>query len=269
MLKNLTAVIPTFTNDVGLTKLVEQLARTKIGMVIVDNCPNEVKKKLADAYKAVYLPQKINMGFAKAVNLGIHKAKTEWVLIVNDDVEVETNDTQQMGKHAVAQLRDEAVKRGWVAVSPVLIKPDQMIENVGYQVLPIGKVVLNFDTVKCSDKDLDGLTAACLLIKRHVFTELGGFDESFFAYLEDVDLFLRIKEKGYAFGVAADVFVIHHHQQTSQKNPKRKAYLDMVNWWRVVLKHPHRFIFSPTLPLMLVERIRNVSGLVKAQAYTS
>jgi len=35
------------------------------------------------------------------------------------------------------------------------------------------------------------LTAACLLVKTEVFKKLGGFDESFFVYLEDVDFFLR------------------------------------------------------------------------------
>ena len=82
----LSAIIPTYTNDYGLFKLISQLKKIKdIEIIIVDNKPNDEKRKKLKNF--TYLPQQKNLGFAKAVNLASKKAKGEWLLILNDDIE--------------------------------------------------------------------------------------------------------------------------------------------------------------------------------------
>lgn len=233
-----TAIIPTLHNQSGLKRLMNELDLIHIPAVVINN-------------------QETNLGFAKAVNAGAKRAKTEWLLILNDDVE-------GISYQSIQRLIDQAINNNWVAVTPKLINPKGEIENIGYRVLPVGKVALNFDASNNTDRELDGLTAACLLINRQVFEKLHGFDESFFAYLEDVDLFLRLKTAGYHFGVVPEVQVIHDHMATSKTMGNFKARQDLVNWWRMVVKHPKKFILSPTLPSMLIERGRNVSGWIKA-----
>jgi len=235
---SMTAIIPTLNNPQGLTKLKQELDQAKIPTIIVDN-------------------SKHNRGFAVAVNWGAKQAQTEWLLILNDDVEGVT-------KEAIKQLSETAIKNKWSAISPILTNPNGEVENIGYTVLPIGKVRLNFDKTKVSDKDLDGLTAACLLIKRETFRKMGGFDESFFAYLEDVDLFLHLKQAGFHFGLDTRMAVVHHHMSTTRKIKGFKEKRDLINWWRIIFKHRKRFCLSPTtLPLMLIERGKNLSGWLK------
>lgn len=265
-LTQITAIIPTLNNQAGLRQLLTELSVAEIPVVVVNNNRLQMTDDGLPKNKITIIETPKNLGFAGAVNLGAKDAKTEWLLILNDDVKGLTRQSvNPSASSGLSQLIRQAVDHDWVAISPVLVNPEGKIENIGYQVLPVGKVKLNFDKTKNTDQDLDGLTAACLLIKTKVFKQLKGFDESFFAYLEDVDLFLRLKGDGYNFGIDIKTEVIHRHQTTSQtlkKNFKQKQ--DLINWWRIVFKHPRRFIFQPQILGMLVERGRNASGYLKA-----
>lgn len=248
-----TAIIPTLSNTKGLALLVKELRQIRgLKVIVIDNQPNPEKEALLHKKKELYLPQQKNLGFAEAVNRGVKQATTEWVLILNDDIE---DVTAQL----LSRLANKAEKEKWAAVSPVLTNRQGSIENIGYQVLPIGRVELNFAPKQDSSKHLDGLTAACLLVKKQVFDSVGGFDISFFAYLEDVDFFLTLKSLGYTFGVDVESEVIHNHLTTSKTKKSFKEKQDLINWWRIYKKHK-QVKFSPAF---LLERGRNVSGLVK------
>jgi len=255
----LSAIIPTLTNEQGLFKLVSQLKKIKdIEIIIVDNKPNENKKKLK---KFIYLPQTKNLGFAKGVNIGAKKAKGKWLLILNDDIE-------QITQKLIKKMLNFAQKNHLDAVSPVLVKPTGEVENYGYNVLPIGKIQLLTHPITnnqslITNNDLDGLTAACLFIKKDVFKKVSGFDESFFAYLEDVDLFLRLKKQGFRFGIDPKTFVIHNHMTTSSKMGYFKEKQDFVNWIRIILKNWGVKKIIRYFPGIIIERGRNLSGLIK------
>jgi GT2 family glycosyltransferase len=158
------------------------------------------------------------------------------------------------------------------ALSPILVNPEGEIENCGYQVLPYGKIKLirelpitDYPTSSRSPGlrgaiELDGLTAACLLIKTEVFKTLKGFNESFFAYLEDVDFFIRFKKAGYRFTVDPNIKVLHCQMTTSKQMGSFKERQDVINWWRLYFKHPDMFKFNIKF---MIERLRNVSGFLK------
>jgi GT2 family glycosyltransferase len=269
-----TAIIPTMLNDSGLFYLVNKLTQDKILTIIIDNQPNAKKQNLKNNPILTYLPQSKNLGFAAAVNLGAKVAKTDWLLILNDDIELKP---KQTFSQLILQLIDYAQQNKLVAVSPVLVNKQARVENYGYRVLPYGKVELNLDPKislfgngtqslsrngKFANGSIDGLTAACLLIKRDVFLKANGFDEKFFAYLEDIDLFLTLKEQNYAFAVCPKLSIIHNHLTTSSKlRPGFKQKQDLRNWILLSMKHPNLFKLNL---LYLIERLRNFSGLIKA-----
>ena len=175
--------------------------------------------------------------------------------MLNDDIEFNNH-------QIIDQLITLTEKQKLDAISPLLKNPNGHIENVGYQVLPYGKVLLINDLINSHEtKQLDGITAACLLIKTQVFKQLNGFDESFFAYLEDVDFFLRFNKIGYRMGIAHNIEVIHNHMTTSSTMGNFKARQDMINWWRLYFKHKDKFKFNYQY---IIERLRNISGFIKA-----
>lgn len=172
------------------------------------------------------MPQKKNLGFAAAVNLAAKKARTPWLVILNDDLQIKDPKT-------FSKMLKFAKKHNLSAVSPVLKTPKGEIENMGYRVLPFGKVEL----VKEIEGNIDGLSATCLLIKRQVFEKAGGFDKRFFAYLEDVDLFLRLKKRGEKFGICPDTEIIHYHMTTSSNMGVFKQKQDFKNWILLISKN--------------------------------
>lgn len=251
-------VIPTFTNSVGLIKLMTQLAKYDGEVIIVDNKPSDEKKVAAKKLlkHGIYLPQAANLGFARGVNEGVNHATSPWLAILNDDLVLPSKDT-------LSELVSFCEKKKWEAVSPILEKPNGTLENYGYTLLPMGRVALNSDRQKLDSSAIDGITAACLIIKSSVLKEMHGFDESFFAYLEDVDLFLRIKQAGYEFGICLGITVIHEHMTTSGKMGWFKEKQDFVNWFRVIAKNWGWKRILLNLPTIIVERLRNLYGLVK------
>ncbi|MCS7093316.1 MAG: glycosyltransferase [Patescibacteria group bacterium] len=270
---SVSVIIPTYTNQEGLARLLKSFLKTNLPVIIIDNHPQN-KKKIATLTKRrrnlIYLPQKKNQGFATAVNIGVRLVETPWLLILNDDVDLkkgrfltQVQSSSRFSSERVIQFLVEYAKKNRLdAISPVLVNSQGEIENAGYQLLPWGKIKLirnidqqieNFDTI-------DGLTAACLLVKTKVFKELGGFDERFFAYLEDVEFFLRFKKSGYKFGVAP-IMVLHHQQMTSRTMGLFKARQDLVNWWRLFFAHPDKFKLDHHF---FLERVKNLSGLIKA-----
>ena len=249
----ITAIIPTLSNFNGLKKVLQYLKKNNIKAVVIDNQPTLEKNSLCTSELIEYLPQKQNLGFAIAVNRGSGYVNTPWCLILNDDIEFGDD-------NIIDDLVKYAQKNDLAAVSPVLKRANGEIENYGYRVLKYGRVKLNFDQ---KNQDLDGITAACLVIKTTIFKKLNGFDESFFAYLEDVDLFLRMKKRKYQFGIDYSTKVIHNHQTTSKKMGNFKQKMDLINWWRLFIKHQRDGVFILS-PQFLLERLRNLSGFIKA-----
>jgi len=238
---SLSVIIPTLNNVKGLEYLLNYFKDKPYKIVVVDN-----KKK--------------NFGFAEGINKGVKNIKTKWMLILNDDIEFKND-------QLINQLYIFAESKKVDAVSPVLVNPNGEVENYGYRVLPYGKVELikSYKVHKVikliKSEEIDGLTAACLLVKTQVFKKLGGFDESFFAYLEDVDFFLRFKDAGYKIAISDNVKIFHNHMTTSKTMGNFKARQDMINWWRLYFKHKEIFKFDLKF---ILERLRNVSGFLKA-----
>lgn len=250
MKKQITAIIPTLSNTTGLKKTVSWLKANKYSVVIIDNKPTPQKQKFCKKMKALYFPQLKNTGFAAAINLGFKQVKTPWTLILNDDIEFTEERTLE-------KMIGVASENNWEAISPVLQKPSGEIENLGYTVLPKGKIKLNNNPNK---KNLDGITAACLLIKTDIFKKIEGFDERFFAYLEDVDLFLRLKKAGHGFGIANKVRVVHNHMTTSSKMGNFKAKMDLRNWCFLIIKNWDKTQLFNNLESIFWERLKNLSG---------
>ena len=256
---NFTFVIPTLTNSEGLLNVLKKIDTLypDASCVVVNN--NKYRLNLNKYnFSLDVVDQGKNTGFAKACNDGAKKAKEtfkpKYTVFLNDDVEF-SNDW-------VSKCLKKMENKGWFACSPILKKNPREIENAGYRVLPWGKVALNKDAGKT--QKIDGLSATALIVRSDDFLQLGGFDERFFAYLEDVDLFLRVKKRNLKFGVAKNISVYHRGQTTSSKFKTKKALLDFKNWIFVILKNWSRDDLKKYWFQILVERGRNFFGIVKS-----
>lgn len=256
---NISIIIPTLSNTIGLLELVNNLLPLNIPIIVVDNGPRGLKKKLKRNKQVTYLPQKSNQGFAQSINLAVKETDTDWVWLLNDDIYLD------QPKRLIDNLLRFVIQNKLTMASPVLLNSKGEIENVGYKIHHAGKINLHKKRYKKNifSDEIDGLSATCLLINRHDFENMGGFDERFFAYLEDIDLSLRLKQAGKKFGVLTSESVLHYHMMTSKKMGLFKVKQDVKNWLLLIHKHWSKFYFLKNFHLILLERLRNLSGFSK------
>ncbi len=260
MNSSVAVIIPTLSNISGLHKALNCLNvyNKDIHVVVVNNGREPINRTEHVADINIHIVQEDkNKGFAEATNDGARYAlahlKPTHLVFLNDDVEFTMD---WIGSCVKAMKRD-----GWHACAPIIRRSDGSIENVGYQVLPLGRAVLITEATSAQPKD--GLTAAALVMIARDFERMGGFDERMFAYLEDVELFLRARKHGMSWGIDHESFVTHMGQQTSKHMSVRKAWLDVRNWTYLIMKHWGLKDIALHSPHILAERARNISGLLK------
>ncbi len=152
-----------------------------------------------------------NLGFAAGCNLGLRLSladRVPFVWLLNND----TEPAPSALSHLVRKLENDSVLG---AVGSVLVsKSDQSVQAWG------GGTV-NLHTGVCRETETPPppctmyLTGASLLIRSQTLRDVGLFDEAFFLYWEDVDLCLRIKQKGWGLAVAEESIVVHHQGATA------------------------------------------------------
>ncbi len=180
-----------------------------------------------------------NLGFAKACNQGAAVATGEYLVFLNNDTiplkgwlsalvdEVKSDpDVTVVGSKLLYQ--DDTVQHAGVAIDRNNLTPYHIYKDLAGDHPAVNK-----------RRELNAVTAACLLIRRSVFAELGGFDEGFFNGFEDVDLCLKVREKQGRIVYQPRSVLYHLESQT----PGRKEH-DQANarrlqerwgrcWWLV------------------------------------
>lgn len=203
-----------------------------------------------------FIPIKKNKGFASTVNIGFRVSTGKYIGTVNDDVVLNKKWMEEC-----LTCCDE--KTG--SVNPIIYKKNGLIESAGVDVLPHGKAIpkTNYKRGKRSF-EIDATNAAAVLYTKDALNKTGLFDERFGSYLEDIDLSLRLKRKGYANIVCTTASVIHAGQSTSSSLGVYKNWLDFKNWNLVIIKNWSLVKMLVNFPQIVLERIRNLSGIIKS-----
>lgn len=218
----ISVIIPSKDNAVVLKKCLDTLKKTAADIsyevLLVDNGSGEaVKKKIeemtADAPDIHYIYEPMEFNFSKMCNLGAERAKGSLLLFLNDDIEaVHTGWLSDMAK--LAELPHTG------AVGCKLLYPDtDKIQHAGITNLPMGPVhklqflrdnKCYYDNRNRGIRNVSAVTAACLMVRREVFEEAGGFCESMQVAFNDVDFCFTLLEKGYYNAVCNHIHLLHH-----------------------------------------------------------
>jgi GT2 family glycosyltransferase len=158
----------------------------------------------------------MEFNFARLANLGASLCGGELILLLNNDTVVVTRDwLQRMAGFALLP------KIG--AVGPKLLYPDGTIQHAG--VVLVGGVAGHSHRGHAGNaagyrgrllgvSNYSAVTAACMLMRRTVFEDIGGFDETLAVAFNDVDFCLRALRRGYRHVYLGDVSLIHFESQT-------------------------------------------------------
>jgi GT2 family glycosyltransferase len=175
--------------------------------------------------------------FSARINRGAAKATGEFLLLLNDDVEVVTPDWLE----AMLEL---AQQREIGAVGAKLSYPDGRIQHVGVMVLA-GSPIHAFHGESGNHHGYFGsnllirnylaVTGACLMIQRDRFEQLGGLDEAFPLNFNDVDFCLKAHQAGYRNVVTPYAHLIHHESMTRDKALQPGEWAAVSQKWRSYL----------------------------------
>lgn len=153
-----------------------------------------------------------NLGFARANNWAVSQSQAEWVVLLNPDAIVRPGWREAMSE-VLCDVEDCVACVGSVQLTG---RDDDQIDGIGdsYHVSGIARRIGHGR--KRSGLDICRLTramfsacAAAVAYRRDVYCRAGGFDESFFCYMEDVDLGFRLRLLGHRSTLATRA-VVHH-----------------------------------------------------------
>lgn len=196
---------------------------------------------------------KSNLGFSRANNQGLKSAVGEYILFINPDTEVLKGSLDKMLEFLESNLNVGVV-------GPKLVYPDGSLQlscRRFYTLRAIlmrrvlfsdwlfnRKILINHLMLddKCEfAKDADWLIAACIMLPKRVLDSIGGFDEGYRLYFEDVDLCYRIKKEGLRVVYYPGSIVIHHHRRDSAKGFSRKTIWHILSAIRFFHKYGWSF----------------------------
>jgi len=201
----------------------------KYEIIIVDNASTDgsydVLDKLKKPNPKIHLiKQTKNVGFSAGNNVGIKRAKGKYVVLLNNDCEVDTNWLKELV--AVAEKDDKIF-----AVNPkVYLGKTNKIQNAGIRVFNNGYAqdrgaipnnkVQEYEEDRGqydNEEEINAVCAVATLYRKSLLDKIGAFDESFFLYYEDVEISYRARKQGYKLMYAPKALAYHLHSASSKE----------------------------------------------------
>ena len=219
-------VIPSKDNEDALKQCIRSIyahtAYRNFEMIVVDNGSTEQVRMGLENFRQecpftyLYIPMDFN--FSKMCNLGVQEAKGEYVLLLNDDMEAVEDSW-------LLRLAGQASLEHVGAVGAKLLYPNtsliqhagiaNTVSGPGHKLKKLDDSVSYYYGRNRFIYDLIGVTAACLMIRRERYLELGGLFEGLAVAYNDVDFCFRLCEKG-LYNVQRNDVALYHHESLSR-----------------------------------------------------
>lgn len=216
-----------------LRRCLASIAPTGISceIFVVDNASSDGSPGMVEAqFPAVHLiANDDNCGFTAANNQGLRRCQGRYSLLLNPDTEV-------VGCALEEMVRYMDQHPGVGALGPQLLYPDGSRQSSRRRFPTFATTLVESTIVQewwtdnrllrryyMSDTDDDAIQAvdwvvgACLLVRRQVVDQVGGLDEGFFMYSEELDWCRRIKDEGWEVVYYPPARIIHHEGKSSEQ----------------------------------------------------
>lgn len=206
-----------------LDSIFEKTIYRNFEIIIIEN--NSKTKEIFDYYQeidgrngvhVVYWDREFN--YSAINNLGAKHASGTYFVCLNNDMEIINGDW-------LGELLGHCARPGTGAVGARLYYPDDTIQHAGI-IVGIGGIAgsvfvgqkrshTGYMHRESLQQDLSAVTAACMMIRREVFEQIGGFEEKLAVAFNDVDLCLRVREAGYL--VVYDPYAELYHYESKTR----------------------------------------------------
>ena len=229
-------------------------------VIVIDNASRDDSKRcITEEFPEIqWIGLKSNIGFGKACNVGARCAHGTFVLFINPDTLVSQNTLSEcynfFNRHDRVGI-----------IGPKILNPDGSLQVSCRRSFPtppvafyrlaglsklfpksrhFGQYNLTYlDPEQASE--VDAVSGSFMFMRLSLFQDIGGFDESFFMYGEDLDLCWRVKEKGHAVWYDPNTQIIHFKGRSSAKMSfaARKAFYEAMVIFSRKYTHLHKSFF--------------------------
>ncbi|MBD2177245.1 glycosyltransferase family 2 protein [Pseudanabaena sp. FACHB-1998] len=190
-------------------------------VIIIDNFStdnsNQIVKDNFPSFKLIC--SKTNLGFGKANNLAVRESKGDYLLFLNTDTVLNENTPQTLLEYLQSNPNIGTISpkitfedgRYQLSCGNLPSLTRECLDKIKYSLDNHYHSVLSkfYDRQYSKVQEVGWVTGACLMMRRDVFEQIGGFDENFFMYFEDKDLCKRVKELGYKVVYYPHTTIIH------------------------------------------------------------
>ncbi len=216
----LTVSIVNFNAGDYLIRTLKSLEKVRdealLEIFVVDNLStdNSIKKAKEEFKNVHFIENKENVGFGVAHNQVLENLKTDYVLILNPDVEIKKGVISRM-----LAFMDQYPEVG-ISTCKVVF-PTGRIDLTAHRGFPTPRASLlyflgNDSLYHLTNRDfnvpheIDSVAGAFMLIRKEILEKVGLFDQDYFLYAEEIDLCFRVKKAGYKIMYVPDVKIVHY-----------------------------------------------------------
>lgn len=242
-------------------------------VIVADNCSTDDSIEYLKTYhpEVEIVQNDMNGGFAKGYNEALSQITATYYLLLNSDIEV--------SEGWLLPLYEMIQQEGVAACQPKIksYSDRESFEHAGacggyidYNYFPFcrGRIL---NEVEKDHGQYDSISevfwasGAALMIRSSLFHKLGGFDEEFFAHMEEIDLCWRLKKRGYKIMVNPESTVYHVGGGTLAYNSPKKVYLNFRNNLLMLIKNHDGLLFPKLFYRMSIDGIAAIMFLLKGE----
>ncbi|CAN5213011.1 glycosyltransferase [soil metagenome] len=229
----------------------------RLEVVVVDNASGDgsLEHLRTELPNAMIVDAGANLGFAAGCNLGVSSGTGEFVAFLNNDAKPDTAWIQA----AVEAFEDPSIA---AVASRVLDLDGRTVDFIDAGLTWFGKGYKPFvgetaGSLGARAKDVLFGTGAAMFVRRSAYLELGGFDEQYFMFYEDVDFGWRLNLRGWRFRYVPDSVAFHKHHGTVGKfGSFKETYLLERNALFTLYKNLEKARLDEALPAALALTVR-------------
>lgn len=223
-----------------IDSVVGKTAYDNYEIIIIDNSKGKLDKEIAIPQGTSNIKSRIirfdePFNYARINNHGARAAAGEYLLFLNDDTEAINGDW-------IEAMLEHCQRKEIGIAGAKLLYPDGTVQHGGIFFTGCRDVVARHNFRFAKDdagkygflqavRNVSAVTGACMMVRRDVFTELGGFDEKLVVECNDSDLCLRALEKGYRIAWTPFARLIHH-EAISRVDVYKPLMGDRAYFWK-------------------------------------
>ena len=237
-MKKLSIIIISYNSEKYIGTCLESLKNCGVvnyEIIVVDNNSEDKTAQIVQNYKMtidhiIFVQNKNNFGFAKACNQGVKMAKGKYILFLNPDTIVQPG--------ALKILVNNIEKNPDIGViGPMLLNPDRSLQysigkyptivNIIADRIPIINKIFYTEQIRHKafysyTREPDWICGAALMVRKSIFSAIGGFSQKYFMYGEDIDLCFNVKRSGYQIMYIPNAQIVHFNDGRNQEKQLNK-----------------------------------------------